>query len=62
MSYEHKTFSMRLTAHLLERIDHNANRAGLTRTAYVLSFLPESYDLHGDSAETGQQAARSEDR
>jgi uncharacterized protein (DUF1778 family) len=39
-----QTFSLRIEQDQLERIDESATRAGLTRTAYVLSWLPETYE------------------
>lgn len=38
------TFSMRVDAGLLERIDQDAAHEGITRTAYILQWLPCYYD------------------
>lgn len=39
-----KPISLRIPENTLERIDTNAERAGMTRTEYLLSWLPETYD------------------
>ena len=36
--------TMRLENALVECIDKSAERAGLTRTAYIVSWLPDAYD------------------
>lgn len=50
---DHKTFSMRVDAELLNRIDQNAAaHAGGNRTQYLLSWLPEAYDQPASDRET----------
>jgi predicted DNA-binding protein len=39
--------SFRVPAEILERIDHNAKREGVDRTAYILNWLPASYGGDG---------------
>jgi hypothetical protein len=36
--------TMRLENALVECIDKSAERAGLTRSAYIVSWLPDAYD------------------
>jgi hypothetical protein len=36
--------TMRLENTLIARIDKSAERAGLTRTAYIRSWLPDDYE------------------
>lgn len=38
------TFSVRAPNHVAQRIDSNAERSGLSRSAYVLTWLPEAHD------------------
>ena len=38
------TISLRVSHTLLDRIDAAAERAGVTRNTYVLSWLPVNYD------------------
>ena len=42
--------NMRIPDELLERIDTNATTHGLSRTQYILSWLPETYDSNADQA------------
>ena len=51
--------SMRLPTRLVERIDQSAVQAGVSRTEYVLSYLPEHYD---SNAETPQRSTADNDR
>jgi len=48
--------NMRIPDELLERIDTNATTHGLSRTQYILSYLPESYDSNTEPSQ--QQAAK----
>jgi predicted DNA binding CopG/RHH family protein len=41
--------NMRIPDELLEHIDHNATQAGLSRTQYILSYLPENYHSNGET-------------
>lgn len=38
------TFSVRAPNHVAARIDSNAERQGLSRSAYVLTWLPETHE------------------
>jgi hypothetical protein len=49
--------TLRVPTALLERIDRNAERAGQTRTTYVLSWLPE---YRPEPADAGARSAGSE--
>ena len=42
--------NMRIPDELLERIDTNATLSGLSRTQYILSWLPETYDSNAEQA------------
>lgn len=44
-----KPISLRIPTSALEHIDSNAERAGMTRTEYLLSWLPEIYDAGTDA-------------
>jgi hypothetical protein len=48
--------SMRLPIQLVERIDQSAVRAGISRTEYVLSYLPEHYDSNAESSQDKQRS------
>lgn len=37
------TLTMKLDPRLMDRIDHNARKEGLSRSGYVLQWLPEYY-------------------
>lgn len=41
---ETATVNLRVPVRILERIDKSAERSGLSRTAYFLSWLPDVYD------------------
>lgn len=47
------TISLRLPVKLIQRIDRSAAQAGMNRTEYVTSYLPETYD-----SSTEQQSAK----
>lgn len=49
---------LRVPVELQERIDHAAERNGQTRTAYILSWLPVTYDHSAEQA--AYQAAQGE--
>lgn len=52
-SPSHQTFSLRVTTKTLERIDAAAEREGVSRNAYMLSWLPEAYEQPtADNTET----------
>jgi len=36
--------NFRIDPDVLERIDHNATQRGMSRTDYILSYLPENYE------------------
>jgi hypothetical protein len=38
------TFSVATDEHTLARIDRAANNAGLSRSQYILSWIPETHD------------------
>ena len=59
---DYATFSMRLDTRLLARIDHDASQAGMTRTAYVLSYLPEYYEPLEPIAEHQPKQTTNNDR
>jgi predicted DNA-binding protein len=59
---DYSTFSMRLDTELLERIDQDAKTAGMTRTAYVLSYLPEYYETSPAIAESQAEQQRRQRR
>lgn len=42
------TFTLYVTKDLLARLDAAADRAAVSRNAYVLSWLPENYDQPAD--------------
>lgn len=46
------TFSMRVPTDLLARVDHNAAQAGMNRTQYLLSWLPENHEPTNGDTET----------
>ena len=49
--------TLRLSTEMLERIEENAEREGMNRTAYILSWLPENYARHGEApAPAGSRA------
>lgn len=42
--------SMRVEPELLDRIDASASQAGQTRTDYILSWLPDTYDRNTNTS------------
>jgi len=55
---DHKTFSLRVTAETFERIKQNAVREHDGNVnQYVLSYLPECYDITPAQTETPQKQA-----
>jgi hypothetical protein len=57
-----QTFSMRVDSDLLASIDHNATQAGMNRTEYVLSWLPDTYQHPSSETETTSKRQRSTGR
>ena len=62
-SLNYQTFSLRVPIHTLERIDRAAQREGVSRNQYVLSWLPEAYDDNGSThSETQPQSSQQQPR
>jgi hypothetical protein len=50
MADERITLTQKIDPRLMERIDRSAKRAGMNRSQYVLSWLPDYYEWQkGDS-------------
>lgn len=60
---DYKTFSLRVPVGIFERIEANALREhDGNRNQYVLSWLPETYDLNDTQTETTPKQAPSNSR
>jgi predicted DNA binding CopG/RHH family protein len=47
--------NMRIPDDILERIDHSATTNGLSRTQYILSWLPETHQSNDETANNRHQ-------
>lgn len=60
------TFSIRIDADMLERIDQAAERAGENRSTYILSWVPEYHDTprtpHSRDTVNGPRSTQQEHR
>lgn len=53
-----QTISLRVPTGLIKRIDDSAIRAGETRTDYILSWLPDTYEAPAGNTSSNNNANR----